>query len=234
MKVELLVSEWCPTCPQAEQVWRAVAAERDFDLAVIDLAQPEGRELARRLRIRTIPALVIDGELKAVGVQSVSEAHRMVAAAPLRRRASPRHAGMMLSADNRGFVSAAMMYLLASAVWIAWHGALITDGPGRAIGIHLFGAGFLLSLIYGLAAHMLPRFTGSPIAMGALPWVQFASLNAGLVLLFAGLGWEAVSLTVAGGALVWVSFLVFAWRIWRVLWPEKAPQRAGAMKEELS
>jgi glutaredoxin len=232
MKVELLVSEWCPSCPQAERVWRAVAAEREFEFTVVDLAQPEGRELARRLRIRTIPALVIDGELKAVGVPSLHEAHRLAAAAPLRHRASPRHVGMMLSTDNRAFVSAAMLYLMASAAWLAWHGALITDGPGRAIGIHLFGAGFLLSLIYGLAAHMLPRFTGEPIAMGALPWVQFAALNSGLILLLAGLGWEVRIPAIAGGALVWMSFLVFAWRIWRVLWPEKIPQHTGAMKEE--
>lgn len=232
MKVELLVSEWCPSCPQAEQVWRAVAAERDFEFSVLDLAQPEGRELARRLGIRTIPALVIDGELKAVGVQSLSEAHRLAAAAPLKRRASPRHAGMMLSTDNRWFVSAAMLYLVAAALWIAWQGALITDGAGRAIGVHLFGAGFVLSLIYGLAAHMLPRFTGEPIAMGALPWLQFASYNTGLVLLLAGLGWRVMSLAIAGGVLVWVSFLVFAWRIWRVLWPAKTAERAGAGEEQ--
>ncbi|MBS1219819.1 MAG: hypothetical protein H6R21_2952, partial [Proteobacteria bacterium] len=111
MKVELLVSEWCPTCPQAERVWSAVAAEREFEFAVIDLAQQEGRELAHRLRVRTIPAIVIDGELKAVGVQSTAEALLMVAASPVRRRASPRHAGMMLSLDNRWFVSTAMLCL---------------------------------------------------------------------------------------------------------------------------
>ncbi len=86
MKIELLVSEWCPTCPAAERVWREVAAERDIELALVDLAQFEGRELARRLGIRTIPAVVLDGVLAAVGVQSLAEARQTVAGAPLRAK----------------------------------------------------------------------------------------------------------------------------------------------------
>jgi thiol-disulfide isomerase/thioredoxin len=233
MKVELLVSEWCPTCPQAEQVWRQVADEREFEFSVIDLAQPEGREIAQRLRIRTIPALAIDGELKAVGVQTPSEAHRMVAAAPLRHRSSPRHAGMMFSADNRWFVSSAMVYLILSGAWLAWHGALITDGALRVVGVHLFGIGFVLSLMYGLGAHMLPRFTGNPIATGALPWIQFAGLNAGLALLIAGVVSDVVQIAFAGGALVWMSLAIFAWRLSAVLWSRRAGRRT-VMLEEVS
>jgi glutaredoxin len=228
MKVDLLVSDWCPTCPQAEQVWRAVAAERNFEFAVVDLAQPEGRELAQRLRIRTIPATVIDGELKAVGVPSLSEAHGMVAAAPLRGRASPRHAGMMLSVDNRWFVSAAMIYFIASGVWLAWHGTLATDDELRLIGLHLFGAGFVLSLIYGLGSHMLPRFTGNPIAMGAWPWLQFGSHNAGLLLFLGAAGVAAPGGMFAGGALMWLSFAIFAVRVWFVLW-RRATEARGAI-----
>ncbi len=229
MKVELLVSEWCPTCPQTEKVWRDVAAERDFEFAVVDLAQPEGRGLAQRLRIRTIPAVVIDGELKAVGVQSPSEAHRMTAAAPLKRRASPRHAGMMLSIDNRCFVSAAMVYFIASGAWLAWHGTLATDDELRVVGVHLFGAGFVLSLIYGLGSHMLPRFTGNPIAMGAWPWIQFGSLNGGLLLFLGAATVAAPGFMFAGGALVWLSFAIFTGRVWPVLW-----RRAGEPRGVIS
>ncbi|MDH5536580.1 MAG: thioredoxin family protein [Betaproteobacteria bacterium] len=221
MKVELLVSEWCPTCPQAERVWRRIATERDIEFAVLDLAQPEGRELAQRLRIRTIPAVVIDGELKAVGVQEPAEAQRMVAAAPARRRASPLHAGMLLSNDNRWFICGAMVWLIASGVWFAIEGALVTGDRLRPVGTHLFGAGFVLSLIYGLAAHMLPRFTGNPIASGAFAWSQFGSLNAGVALLIAGAAAGASSLLVSGGALIWVSLALHAWRIWPVLWPRR-------------
>ena len=84
MKVQLLVSESCAPCDQAEKVWRQVAAERALDFSVVDLAGPEGRTLADRLRLRTIPALVIDGRLIAIGVQSPEEARALVTRAPAR------------------------------------------------------------------------------------------------------------------------------------------------------
>jgi glutaredoxin len=78
MKVQLLVSETCVPCSQAEKVWRQVAAERALDFSVINLADPEGRRLADDLQLRTIPAVVIDGVLVAIGVQSLEEAHTLI------------------------------------------------------------------------------------------------------------------------------------------------------------
>lgn len=222
MKVELLVSEWCPACPQAEQVWRQVADEREIEFAVLDMMQPEGRALAQRLRIRTIPAVAIDGVLQGVGVHSLSEARRMTAAAPLRKRASPRHAGLLLSGDNRLFIVTAMVYLMASGVWLLAQGTLLTEGVLRPVGVHLFGAGFVLSLIYGLGAHMLPRFTGNPIQVGAWPRMQYACLNLGIMLFIGGHWFAARPALVAGAALMWLSLLVFALRIRRVLWRRDA------------
>jgi len=218
VKVELLVSEWCPTCPQAERVWTEVAAEREIEFAVLDLNQTAGRELAHRLRVRTIPAIVIDGELKAVGVQSPAEARQMVAAAP-RRRAARRHAGITLSADNRWFVSSAMLWFLAGALWLAWQGTLITDGALRGLGLHLFTAGFVQTLIYGLGAHMLPRFTGRPIVSGALAWLQFSLHHAGLLMFLGGLAAGLPMLAISGGFLGWTALAVFAARIMPLLWP---------------
>lgn len=74
MEVRLLVSQWCPVCPQAEAVWSEVTKQHPVDYQVLDIAKPEGRTLVANLRIRTVPAVVVDGQLKAVGVQSVPEA----------------------------------------------------------------------------------------------------------------------------------------------------------------
>ncbi len=227
MKVELLVSEWCPTCPQAEKVWRQVAEERAIDFAVLDMMQPEGRALAQRLRIRTIPAVAVDGTLAAVGVPSLAEAHKMVAAAPLRKRASPRHAGMLLSTDNRAFIVAAMIYLMLSGAWLLGSGALLAEGALRSVGVHLFAAGFVLSLIYGLGAHMLPRFTGNPIRMNAWPWAQFLALHAGIIIFSAGFALPGGHATLVGGILMWLSLLIYAWRVRPVLWPPSMPRSAG-------
>jgi thioredoxin-like negative regulator of GroEL len=85
MKVELLVSDACDPCDQAEKVWRGVAAELELDFSVVNLDRPEGRQLAERLQLQTIPALVVDGVLVAIGVQSAEEARALVSRAPLRR-----------------------------------------------------------------------------------------------------------------------------------------------------
>lgn len=218
MKVELLVSEWCPTCPAAEKVWRQVAAEKVFEFAVLDLAQPEGRELAQRLRIKTIPALAIDGALKAVGVQSPAEARELVAAAPPRARSSPVHAGMLLSRENRWFIGAGMAYLMLSGAWLLVEGALVPEGALRAVGAHLFLVGFVTSLIFGVGAHMLPRFTGNPIRVGWWSWLQFGLLHGGLIVFLTAVLLASRPLTLAGGAAMWLSFATYAWRLWPVLW----------------
>ncbi|MGN2391856.1 thioredoxin family protein [Pelomicrobium sp. G1] len=217
MTVQLLVSEWCPTCPSAEAVWRQVAAEKDIRFAVVDLAQPEGRELASRLRIKTVPAVVIDGKLAAVGVQSPAEARALVAAAPPRPKGRAYHVGMMLSRDNRAFVVSAMGYLVLSGLALLLQGTLLADGATRPVAMHLFGAGFVLMLIYGLGAHMLPRFTGNPIRGGAWAWLQLALAHAGVVAYASGFLLGSRWLAVAGSLGMWLALAVFAGRILPVL-----------------
>lgn len=129
--------------------------------------------------------------------------------------------GMTFSTDNRCFVSMSMIYLVLSGVWLLWQGALIGDGESRLPGIELFAVGFLLPLIYGLGAHMLPRFTGNPIAMGGAAWIQLAALNAGLLLMVPGTLTGRALAILSGAILIWLSFAVFAWRAWRVMWPRR-------------
>jgi glutaredoxin len=236
MKVELLVSEWCPTCPAAEKVWRDVLQERSFEFAVVDVAQPEGRALVARLHLRSVPSVVVDGVLQAVGVQTPEEARRLVAAAPLRsHKDRAYHAGMMLSRDNRLWIVASMAYLAASALILLAAGSLFpgASGAARSAGVHVFGAGFVLFLIFGLAAHMLPRFTGNPIALAPWVWVQFGTANAGVPLLALGLWLDASAAALAGGALLWLSFAVFAGRLLPVLFPRaSAAPAAGEAAEQ--
>ncbi len=73
MKIELLVSKWCPTCPQAERVWGEASHQVPMDFRVLDVGEREGREIVSRLRIRTVPAVVINGTLRAVGAQPLGE-----------------------------------------------------------------------------------------------------------------------------------------------------------------
>ncbi|BBP02609.1 hypothetical protein TPL01_00410 [Sulfuriferula plumbiphila] len=219
MKVELLVSEWCASCHQSEKIWREVAEEKDIEFAVLDMGQPEGRALVSRLRLKTIPALVIDGELKGIGVQTFAEARAWVAGASARQKAGMQHAGLALSPDNRLFILGAMVYLMLGGLGLVINGALLS-GPARPVALHLVTVGFMLMLVYGLGAHMLPRFTGNPILMGVWPWIQMGLVHAGLLAYSAGFLVGVYPVVIAGGALIWLSLLVFTVRIWPVLWPK--------------
>lgn len=78
MKLQLLVSQWCPTCPTAEKVWSEAAAHEGLKLEVLDVGKPGGRRIASDLGIRTVPAMVIDGKLRLLGTCTVSEAQELL------------------------------------------------------------------------------------------------------------------------------------------------------------
>lgn len=78
MELRLLVSKWCPVCPQAELIWAEVARQQALDYQVIEINDPAGRALVSDLRIKTVPAVVVDGRLKAVGLHSLGEALKLL------------------------------------------------------------------------------------------------------------------------------------------------------------
>lgn len=77
-KVQLLVSEWCPTCPQAEQLWKQLAAETGAELEILDVAKRPGRDIVAKLMIRSVPATVIDDKLAFVGVPEPEKARAAI------------------------------------------------------------------------------------------------------------------------------------------------------------
>ncbi|WP_436640464.1 glutaredoxin family protein [Microbaculum sp. FT89] len=226
MKVQLLVSEWCEPCDRAEAIWREVAEMREIELEVLDMAQPEGRAVAKRLGIRSIPALVIDDALKGLGVPTRSAALEYVAAAPPRARTTVLHVGLVMGTSSRAAVLAAVAYLLVGGGFFAWYGGLPQSEPPRLAAIHLFTLGFVTFMIYGLGEHLLPRFTGNPIRFGAAAWAQQGLAHAGLLAFVLGTLTETRILLSAGATLAWLALLVFTTRILPVLWPAPASRPA--------
>lgn len=229
-QVQLLVSEWCPTCPAAEQVWRQVAEERDIRFVVVDMAQPEGRELVARLRLKSVPSVIVDGVLAAVGVQSPAQARALVAAAPPRPKGTAYHAGIMLSRDNRAFIVSAMAWLAAGAALLLLQGGLPSAGAPRAAALHVLLAGAVLMLIYGLGAHMLPRFTGQPVRSGVWAWLQLALAQLGAIGLAAGPLAPGTGLWSAGGVAATLALALFLWRMWPALDGRPQPQLGNAIR----
>ena len=219
MKIELIVSGSCPFCMAAEKIWREATADHGFEFAVLDIAQPEGAALAQRLKLQTGPALLIDGILRAVGVQSSEEALTLLQ--PARQEAHDRmqQMGFTFSPDNRWFILAAQAYLMLAGLGLLMNGSLLSDNAARPAFLHLFTLGFMLLMIYGLASHMLPRFTGNPIREGAWPWLQMGLAHGGVIGYAAGYLAGRHTLIVVGAVLTWLSLTIFTFRVWPVLWP---------------
>ncbi len=74
--VILLVSQWCATCPDADELWRKLQKEYGFRYDVFDINTPEGKMWVRKLMIRSVPSTIIDGKLTFVGVPEESEARK--------------------------------------------------------------------------------------------------------------------------------------------------------------
>jgi hypothetical protein len=138
----------------------------------------------------------------------------------------------MLSHDNRLWIVSSMLYLLAAGVILLGAGSLLPAGAARAAAAHVYGAGCVVFLIYGLESHMLPRFTGNPIVMGVWPWLQFALAQLGLPLLCFGLWRQYTPFAAAGGLMLWLSFVLHATRIWPVLWPKGDAQHGETLSDQ--
>lgn len=78
MKLELLVTTPCLICQQAQDVWERIAAKHGLPLDVIDISSTQGEAIMARLALKTVPAIVVNGSLKGVGVQSNKEANRII------------------------------------------------------------------------------------------------------------------------------------------------------------
>jgi glutaredoxin len=217
MKVELLVSEWCTPCRGAEAVWRDVAQTKDFAFEVLDVGQPEGRAVVARLGIRTVPATVIDGTLKHIGVPTAAQAREFVVAAADREAGGAQYVGLSMEATSRWWLAAAAVYLALAGVALLFGGGIVGDAPWRAAAIHLFALGFAGSFVFGLGEHMLPRFIGAPIRFGALAWMQQALAHAGVVMMVLGFGVQQRGVAAVGGALAWIALALFAARLAPVL-----------------
>ena len=214
----MLVSEWCTPCRGAEEVWQSVARSKAIAFEVLDVGQPEGREVVSRLGVRTVPSTVIDGMLKHLGVPTPQEAAALTAAAPEREASSTeRYVGLTLEATSAWAILFSAVYLVFAGAALVFGNGIAGDAPWRTAALHVYGLGFAAFLIFGLGEHLLPRFTGAPIRGGAAAWLQQALAHAGTVLLIAGFALPMPMLALAGGVLAWIAFALFALRLAPVL-----------------
>ncbi len=113
---------------------------------------------------------------------------------------------------NRWFIAAALVYGLLGGLlalgWLAAPAALPALAP-RAHA-HLMLVGFVGMMIFGVALHMLPRFTGRPLFSERVADAQFWLANAGLLAMVLGWLFALRAVSSVGGAALWVALALFA------------------------
>jgi cbb3-type cytochrome oxidase subunit 1 len=100
----------------------------------------------------------------------------------------------------------------------------------RTAHMHMNLLGFVSMMIFGVAYHVIPRFTGHPLHSRTLAGAHWWLANVGLVLLAAGFASLAgpraarLALLATGGALSAFGAYAFAYNIWRTI---DGPRLAG-------
>lgn len=113
---------------------------------------------------------------------------------------------------NRWFVTLSLMYGLAGGsialLWLAVPDFMPGNVP-RLHG-HLMLLGFVAMMIYGIALHVLPRFSGRPLYSERLADGQFVLANLGLIVLGGGFASLVDAAVAVGGALSLAAMAAFA------------------------
>lgn len=127
-------------------------------------------------------------------------------------------------------------FLKASVIWLgvgvtlgvamAVHPQWVIYRPAHA---HMNLLGFVTMMIYGVAYHVVPRFTGHQIHARRVAEVQWWLANAGLVLMVIGFWLAPHAVPMApfvlgtGGVLSAAAAYCFAYNIWRTIDGEHKP-----------
>ena len=132
-------------------------------------------------------------------------------------------------------------FVKASLAWLALGvtlGVAMAAYPAwtvyRPAHLHMTLLGFVTMMIYGVAYHVIPRFSGFALHSRRLAGWHWWASNAGLALMVAGFATRphaaalGAPLLVAGGTLSALGAYAFAYGVWRTMDGPAALRRAAA------
>jgi cytochrome c oxidase cbb3-type subunit 1 len=139
----------------------------------------------------------------------------------------------------RNFIRSSLLWLgggVLLGVWMAVSPQAIIYRPAHA---HANILGFVSMMIFGVAYHVIPRFTGSPLRSRRAAMVHLWVANIGLAGLIGGwllrpsLGDAGTAAVMTGGIASAVGAFLFIGNIWQTLGPVRLAARKRALKIQL-
>lgn len=122
----------------------------------------------------------------------------------------------------RAFLKSALTYLALGICMGLWMGFVPDAILYRPAHVHLNLLGFTSMVIFGVAYHVIPRFTGNPLHSRRLAEAHFWASNSGLIVLV--LGFVLLPTQPMGRAFVEVGAIVasagafaFIYNLWRTI-----------------
>jgi len=67
VKIQLIITGQTELSRVTKSIWQTICDEQGLPLEVADSETPQGQSLVEELALRTLPALVVDGKIVAVG-----------------------------------------------------------------------------------------------------------------------------------------------------------------------
>ncbi|CAB1128201.1 Glutaredoxin [Candidatus Hydrogenisulfobacillus filiaventi] len=67
LDVIVATSQWCTTCPATVNTWKNLESKYRINVRELDVGTVEGRELAVKLYIRSVPSTIVNNEIVHVG-----------------------------------------------------------------------------------------------------------------------------------------------------------------------
>jgi cytochrome c oxidase cbb3-type subunit 1 len=139
----------------------------------------------------------------------------------------------------RRFIRSSLLWLVVGVTLGVIMSASPSAGVYRPAHMHANLLGFVAMMIFGVAYHVIPRFTGAPLHAERLAAVHLILANAGLAAMVGGFLLRAhalppaAAMLVAGAATAAAGALLFVYNIWRTLDAANAAQgmtRLGGAK----
>lgn len=124
---------------------------------------------------------------------------------------------------SKAFIKASTVWLVLAMLLgmsMAINPALVVYRPIHA---HLMLVGFVTMMIFGVAYHVLPRFSGRPLFSARLAYAHWWFANIGLTTMVFGFrqqianGWGRAWMLSVGGSLTAIGVTIFAIQVWMTL-----------------
>ena len=134
-----------------------------------------------------------------------------------------------MEAFVRGFIRSSLVWLGIGAslgLWMILDPGVIAYRPAH---MHANLLGFVSMMIFGVAYHVIPRFTGTPLASRRAAILHLGFANLGLALMVAGFMLRLSNaelgriLLQAGGVTSTAGIVLFITNIWRTLSVKASP-----------